>query len=185
MTMKVRYITGRGGSTTRGLSLYLSTLVEDYQALANNSELHKLSIDGQINVIREFCEPATHIIANSYGAYLWLLSRIDASPSSARVLLLSPVMGRSVDPEKMILSRPPRLGGLETAVSDGRVCVPTSIKVYTGRDDPICDYRTAQKQCALLGITALHVLERETHSLSHGAVANATAEFIVTSAANC
>jgi hypothetical protein len=185
VTTKLRYITGRGGSATQGLSLYLSTLVEDYQALANNSELHKLSIDEQINVIRGFCEPATHIIANSYGAYLWLLSRIDAAPSSAPVLLLSPVMGRSVDPEKMILSRPPRLGGLETAISDGRVCVPTSISVYTGQNDPICDYQTAQKQCARLGITALHILERETHALSHSAVANATAEFLLTNAANC
>jgi hypothetical protein len=184
VTTKLRYITGRGGSATQGLSLYLSTLVEDYQALANNSELHKLSIDEQINVIRGFCEPATHIIANSYGAYLWLLSRIDVAPSSARVLLLSPVMGRSVDPEKMILSRPPRLGGLETAISDGRFCVPTSISVYTGQDDPICDYQTAQKQCARLGITALHILERETHALSHSAVANATAEFLLTSAAD-
>jgi hypothetical protein len=94
-------------------------------------------------------------------------------------------MGRSVDPEKMILSRPPRLGGLETAISDGRVCVPTSISVYTGQNDPICDYQTAQKQCARLGITALHILERETHALSHSAVANATAEFLLTSAADC
>ena len=185
MTTKLRYITGRGGSATQGLSLYLSTLVEDYQVLANNSELHKLSIDEQINVTREFCKPATHIIANSYGAYLWLLSRIDAAPSSAHVLLLSPVMGRSVDPEKMILSRPPRLGGLETAVRDGRVCMPTYISVYTGKDDPICDYQTVQKQCELLGMTALHILERETHALSHGAVANATAEFLLTSATNC
>ena len=83
--MKLRYITGRGGSATQGLGLYLSTLADDYQALANDAVLHRLSVDEQINTVTEFCKPATHLIANSYGAYLWLLSRINAAPSDTRV----------------------------------------------------------------------------------------------------
>ena len=96
--MRLRYITGRGGSATEGLisCAYLKQQADDFAALANDSELHNLSLDDeQLSVVTAFSREATHLIANSYGAYLWLLTifRIDAAPTDTRVLLLSPVMG--------------------------------------------------------------------------------------------
>ena len=176
--MKLRYITGRGGSATQGLSLYLSTLAEDYQALANNSGLHRLSIDEQIAIVAAFCEPATHLIANSYGAYLWLLSLIDAAPSETRVLLLSPVMGRAVDPEKMLSSRPPRLKGLENGIDEERLALPEGVSVVTGKDDNVCNYQTAARQCAKLGIADLSVIEDEGHDMSHEVVSKTVDAFL-------
>ena len=176
--MKLRYITGRGGSVTQGLSLYLSTLVDDYQALANDVELHRLSVDEQINIVTKFCKPATHLIANSYGAYLWLLSRIDAEPTDTRVLLLSPVMGRAIDPEKMLSSRPPRLRGLESAITEGRLEMPEQVRVVTGRDDDVCNYQTAISQCAKLGFAELSIAEDEGHNISHALISKTVAEFL-------
>ena len=178
MTVKLRYITGRGGSTTQGLSLYLSTLVDDYQALANDTDLHRLSVDEQINTVTNFCKPATHLIANSYGAYLWLLSRINAVPSDARVLLLSPVMGRAMDPQQMLSSRPPRLRGLESAITDARLVLPQQVRVVTGRDDDVCTYQTAVAQCAKLGIEDLSIIEDEGHNMSHGLVSKTVNDFL-------
>ena len=176
--MKLRYITGRGGSATQGLSVYLSALAEDYQALANNAELHRLSIDEQITVVAEFCEPATHLIANSYGAYLWLLSRIDGPPTDTRILLLSPVVGRAVDPEKMLSSRPPRLKGLENAIDEERLVLPKRVSVVTGKDDNVCDYQTAARLCAKLGIVDLSVIEGEGHDMSHEVVSKIVDAFL-------
>ena len=170
--MKLRYITGRGGSATHGLSSYLSTLVDDYKGLANDSVLHRLSVDEQIRVVAEFSEAATHLIANSFGAYLWLLSRIDAAPSDTRVLLLSPVLGRAVDPEKMLLSRPPRLRALESAIAEGRVILPSNISVRTGREDPVCDFQVAIAQCERLGVRDLMVLAGEEHNIDHHVTAH-------------
>jgi len=178
VTIKLRYITGRGGSATQGLSLYLSTLVNDYQGFANDSELHRLSVDEQVDIITEFCKPATHLIANSYGAYLWLLSRIDAAPSETRVLLLSPVMGRAIDPEKMLSSRPPRLKGLENAIDEKRLVLPKRVSVVTGKDDNVCDYQTAARQCAKLGINHITILDGEGHNLNHSSVDRAVRNFI-------
>ena len=178
VTIKLRYITGRGGSATQGLSLYLSTLVDDYQALANDADLHRLSVNEQINIVTEFCRPATHLIANSYGAYLWLLSRINSAPSNTRVLLLSPVMGRAIDPEKMLSSRPPRLRGLENAITEGRINLPQQVRVVTGRDDDVCTYRTAVAQCRKLGIEDLSIIEGEGHNMSHALVSKTVAEFL-------
>lgn len=176
--MKLRYITGRGGSATQGLSSYLSTLVDDYKGLANDSVLHRLSVDEQIKIIAEFCKPATHLIANSYGAYLWLLSRIDAAHSNTRVLLLSPVLGRAVDPEKMLASRPPRLRGLESAIAGGRLVLPHEVRVVTGRDDDVCTYQTAVAQCAKLGVEDLSIVEDEGHNMSHDLVSKTVTDFL-------
>lgn len=176
--MKLRYITGRGGSATQGLSSYLSTLADDYQGLANDSVLHRLSVDEQIGVVAEFSEAATHLIANSYGAYLWLLSRIDAAPTDTRVLLLSPLLGRAVDPEKMLSSRPPRLRGLENAITEGRITLPQQVRVVTGRDDDVCTYRTAVAQCSKLGIEDLSIIEGERHNISHALVSKTVADFL-------
>lgn len=176
--MKLRYITGRGGSVTQGLSLYLSTLVDDYQALANDADLHRLSVDEQINIVTEFCKPATHLIANSYGAYLWLLSRINSAPSDTRVLLLSPVMGRAVDPQQMLSSRPARLRGLESAISEGRLILPHKVRVVTGRDDDVCTYKTVIVQSGKLGIEDLSIIEGEGHNMSHALVSETVAEFL-------
>ena len=177
--MKLRYITGRGGSASEGLSKYLGTQVTDFAALPVDATLLKLSIDEQITLINEFCSTATHLVVNSYGAYLWLLSRIDASPSSTNVLMLSPVMGRAVDTEKMMASRPPRMKGFESAIAEGRVSLPDNVSVYTGKDDPVCDFKTAVNQCERLGVTDLHIVGNETHNLSHDLVTAVVDEFLL------
>ena len=87
--MRLRYITGRGGSATKGLNTYLKQQADDFAAIANDSELHRLSLDEQLSVVTAFSSGATHLVANSYGAYLWLLTRIYAAHTDTRVLLLS------------------------------------------------------------------------------------------------
>lgn len=176
--MRLRYITGRGGSASEGLSRYLGTQVTDFAALPVDASLLRLSIDEQITLVNEFCSTATHLVVNSYGAYLWLLSRIDATPTTTKVLMLSPVMGRAVDTEKMMASRPPRMKGFESAIAEGRVNLPDNVSVYTGKEDSVCDFKTAVKQCKQLGITDLHILEDETHNLSHGVVATLVGDFL-------
>ena len=176
--MKLRYVTGRGGSASDGLSRYLGTQVKDFVALPVDASILTLSIDEQITLVNEFCSTATHLVVNSYGAYLWLLSRIDSTPTNSKVLMLSPVMGRAVDTEKMMASRPPRMKGFESAIAEGRLNLPDNVSVYTGKNDPVCDFKTAIKQCERLGITDLHILASETHNLSHGVVATLVSHFL-------
>jgi hypothetical protein len=52
--IKIRYITGRGGSLDRGLSPYLGTLADDYQGLAVDSALLSLPIDEQLQRVTDF-----------------------------------------------------------------------------------------------------------------------------------
>lgn len=135
-------------------------------------------MDEQIQIVAKFAENASHLIANSYGGYLWLLSRIEAEASDTDVLLLSPVMGRAVNPEKMLASRPPRLKTLDDAISAGKLNLPKSVKVFTGEDDDVCDYQTAVKQCGQIGINDLHILAGQTHNLDHEIVNQILREFL-------
>ena len=176
--MKLRYITGRGGSTLAGLSKYLRSQATDFAALPVDAPLLRLTIDEQITLVNDFCSTATHLVVNSYGAYLWLLSRIDATQTNIQVLMLSPVMGRAVDTEKMMASRPLRMKGFESAIAEGRLNLPDNVSVYTGKDDPVCDFKTAVSQCERLGITDLHILENETHNLSHDLVTTLVGDFL-------
>ena len=176
--MKLRYITGRGGSAETGLSKYLAGKAQDYRGLSNNETLHRQAVDDQIRIVAEFASDASHLIANSYGCYLWLLSRISAMPSEARILLLSPVMGRAVDSTKFMSSRPPRLRGLNEAILESRLILPTSVSVYTGKEDPVCDYKVAVAQCERLGITDVNILEGQAHNLDHQTVEKIVDSFL-------
>ena len=175
---KLRYITGRGGSAQGGLSAYLATLSNDYSALAIDPEFLAQSFEEQVAATREFCGVENgYVIANSYGAYLLLQSLIDQSPMFARVLLLSPVLGRAMDPDRMLLSRPPRERTLREAIEAQRLGLPFSLRIVTGREDEICDWKLAINFADALGIN-ISVLDDEGHMISPAAVSAAVREFI-------
>ena len=93
----IRYITGRGGSGVGGLSAYLATLTNNYDVLPVDPDFLRQDIQQQIDTVRGFIDqPSGNVIANSYGAYLLLLSLIDQASLPIRVLLLSTVLGRAM-----------------------------------------------------------------------------------------
>ncbi len=166
MQMKIRYLTGRGGRVDRGLSAHLAQRAVDYDALAVDDGLLTLSIDEQLVRVKTFIRGAEggHLIATSYGGYLTMLSLIDAEWAPDRVLLLSPVLGRSMLPERMMSSRPPRERLLRQALEEGRVTRPQTLQILTGAEDPICCPRLAQTVAAQLG-AEIDVLEGQNHHI--------------------
>ena len=178
MTEKLRYITGRGGTAQGGLSAYLATLSDDFSALAIDPHFLAQSFEEQVVATRHFCAiDNAHIIANSYGAYLLLQSLIDQPPIPAKVLLLSPVLGRAIDPDRMLLSRPPRERTLREAIEAQRLGLPLSLSIVTGREDEICDWKLATHFADALGIN-ISVLDDEGHMISPTAVSAAVRDFI-------
>ena len=152
----IRYLPGRGGSAQSGLSVYLSTLSSDFDALAIDPIFLQKDFEEQISAVRAFTAlESGHLIANSYGAYLFLLSLIDQPRFAAKVLLLSPVLGRAMDPERMLLSRPPREKELHAAVREKRLGLPELLWIVTGENDEICDHAVAPAVRSLVDVTVL------------------------------
>ena len=66
--MSIRYITGRGGSGTRGLSAHPRTLSDDFDVLAIDADFLLQDLENQIDSVRRFVQlDGGNIIANSYG----------------------------------------------------------------------------------------------------------------------
>ena len=174
----IRYITGRDGSGVGGLSAYLATLDDDYDVLPIDSDFLRRDIQGQIDTVRDFTTvEAANVIANSYGAYLLLLSLIDQAPLAIRILLLSPVLGRAISEERMLFSRPPRERKLHGAISEQRLGMPDHLEIVTGAEDEICDPALARQVGEQLGIS-VSILPDEGHMLNATKVAAAVDRFL-------
>lgn len=174
----IRYITGRGGSAQSGLSVYLSTLTSDFDALAIDPAFLQKGLEEQISRVRAFADfESGYLIANSYGAYLFLLSLIDRPRLTARVLLLSPVLGRAMDPERMLFSRPPREKTLQRAIRENRLGLPKLLWIVTGKDDEVCNYAMAAEISDSLG-AELSVLEGQGHMIEPSIVSQTLTEFL-------
>ena len=174
----LRYITGRGGSGTGGLSAYLKTLDDNYAVLPIDAGFLQHDIQGQIDTVRKFIQRDTaNVVANSYGAYLLLLALIDQPPSNIRVLLLSPVLGRAISEERMLFSRPPREKSLHKAIAEQRLGMPSYLEIVTGQEDEICDPALALRVGGQLNIE-VSILQGEGHMLHTTKVSKILGHFL-------
>jgi len=101
-----------------------------------------------------------------------LLSLINQPPSPLRVLLLSPVLGRAISEERMLLSRPPREKTLHKAIAEQRLGMPDHLEIVTGAEDEICDPALARQVGEQLGIN-VSILPNEGHMLDPVSVESA------------
>ena len=160
------------------MSVHLATLSPDFDALEIDAVFLQQSFEDQVNSTRKFCDIGEgFIIANSYGAYLLLQALIDQPPLAANVMLLSPVLGRALDSERMVFSRPPREKTLRTAIETQRLGMPSRLEIVTGREDEVCDWQLAAEVATKLGID-ISVLEDEGHMIASETVSRAIEHFL-------
>ena len=176
--MKLKYITGRGGDVLGGLSKYLATLSREYRALAIDQAFLAQTFPDQVLSVRDFCsDQNSSIIANSYGAYLLLQALIDQPPVDARMMLLSPVLGKANSKKRMLISRPPGEKALKLAILEGRIGLPNHLEILTGSDDDSCDASLAVETAAKLGAQVC-VLQNEGHVITPSKVETAVNAFL-------
>ncbi|NVK32688.1 MAG: hypothetical protein HWE20_16920, partial [Gammaproteobacteria bacterium] len=168
MSHAVLYISGRGGDHTKGLGGHISTLVSDYRGISVDVPFLRQNIDDQLEVIRvaiSDCAGGT-VIANSYGAYLTLLSLIDFEHELEQVVLLSPVLGAAMAKDRMYFSRPPATQRIWTAVQERRVNLPERSAIFIGDQDELYDPPLLATYAEMMGEHKVFVLQGQRHSLS-------------------
>ena len=176
--MKLKYITGRGGDALGGLSKYLAALSLEYRALALDQAFLAQTFPDQVLSVRAFCgDQNSSIIANSHGAYLLLQALIDQPSLDARMMLLSPVLGRANSKKRMLISRPPGEKALKLAILEGRLGLPNHLEILTGSDDDSCDAALAVETAAKLGAHVC-VLQNEGHIITPSKVETAVNAFL-------
>ena len=140
MSKPVYYLTGMGGRLVEGFGAALLSRQVQLDGRELSGEFRKLDFQSQVDLVaadlraRHWTEESL-VIANSFGAYLFLHAQSELPQYVGRVVLLSPIVGEFGDSEAMMNFIPPRANRLFDLVSEGRFIVPNRLEIYVGQED--------------------------------------------------
>ncbi len=140
VSRSVYYLTGMGGRLAEGLGAALLARKVRLDGRELSGEFRRLDFQDQIDLVsedlvaRHWTEDSL-VIANSFGAYLFLHAQSQLPKYVGRVVLLSPIVGEFGDAEIMMHFIPPRADKLFALVREGRFVVPDRLEIYVGQDD--------------------------------------------------
>ncbi|MBC2663765.1 hypothetical protein H7F50_18775 [Novosphingobium flavum] len=153
----IYYLPGRGGRLDEGLGSALNS--RGYQVCGRQTlgEFQRLTFSDQIQAIAndllsEFWNEDSLVIANSYGAYLFLHAQTVMPLFPGRVLLLSPVLGGSSAPGGGLTFMPPFADRLLELARSGELKVPARCEMHVGEHDWQCQPERVAEFGALLGV---------------------------------
>lgn len=140
MEKTIYLLPGRGGRLTKGLGAELFArgyrvvgreLHGDFQRLPFASHVDCVADD----LVSEFWHQEAMVVANSFGAYLFLQAQAQVAAFPGRVLLLSPIVGETANEEQMMFFVPPRARKLHELVFSGGYPMPVSCEIHVGEED--------------------------------------------------
>ncbi len=127
-----RLATGLGaGLLSRGLDVTGRQTVDDFKALPFQEQVDLVAQDLQAY----FWHADARVVANSFGAYLFLHAQAQMPPFVGRVLLLSPIVGEFSNEESQMNFIPPRADRLKELVQAGKYPAPARCEVHVGEED--------------------------------------------------
>ena len=140
MKRSVYYLTGMGGRLDSGLGQGLLSRGLEVAGRELVGEFRKLDFQDQIDHIVEdlqsnFWHEDANVIANSFGAYLFLHAQAQLPPYIGKVILLSPIVGEFGNEETRMNFIPPRAEKLRQLAEAGSFPVPKQCQIHVGADD--------------------------------------------------
>ena len=98
MKKPIYYLPGHGGVLHKGLGTALLARGHEVMGRETVGEFNRLPFGQQVEVIAQdlmahFVQSDAQVIANSFGAYLFMHAQAQMPPFAGRVLLLSPIVG--------------------------------------------------------------------------------------------
>ena len=140
MSRHVYYLTGMGGRLDSGLGQGLLSRGCEISGRELVGEFRKLDFQEQIDHIVEdlrdnFWHEDARVIANSFGAYLFLHAQTQMPAYLGRLILLSPIVGEFANEETQMNFIPPRADKLLELARAGRFPVPKQCQVHVGSED--------------------------------------------------
>lgn len=159
MTASIYYLPGHGGQISTGLGAGLLSRGFDVSGRETNGEFRKLRFTEQMEIIAEDLKMAywhedACVIANSFGAYLFLNAQRLLPPFVGRVLLLSPIIGEFSSEEIRMGFIPPQAGKLMELAISGTYPTPKQCEIYVGDQDWQSDPESVQRWAGMLKIPA-------------------------------
>lgn len=136
----IYYLPGHGGRLETGLGAALMERGFDITGRQTIGAFRDLTFSEQIDLVANdlrtlFWHEDAKVIANSFGAYLFLHAQTLLPPYIGHVLLLSPIVGVSENEERMMIFEPPRPGQLQAMTEAGTYPVPLHCEFHVGELD--------------------------------------------------
>jgi hypothetical protein len=136
----IYYLPGHGGHLETGLGAALMDRGFDLAGRQTVGPFRNLTFSEQIELVANdlrslFWRTDARVIANSFGAYLFLHAQTILPPYIGRVLLLSPIVGAFENAERMMIFEPRRKGQLQAMTEAGTYPIPHNCEFHVGELD--------------------------------------------------
>lgn len=140
MKKSVYYLTGMGGRLDTGLGQALLSRGFEVAGRELYGEFRKLDFQHQVDLVAEdlqshFWQEEARVIANSFGAYLFLHAQVQMKPYIGRVILLSPIVGEFSNEDTRMNFVPPRADKIQQLAEAGSFPIPIHCEVHVGSED--------------------------------------------------
>lgn len=169
MKRQIYYLSGQGGHLRKGLGAALLARGLDVVGREIQGEFKTIGFAAQVATIANDLQTLhwakdALVIANSFGAYLFLHAQAEMQPYIGRVLLLSPIVGEFGNEDLQMGFIPPRAKKLFELASAGHYPTPTQCQVHVGGDDWQSNLANVTKLGQLLNIP-ISVVPNNGHML--------------------
>ena len=172
MKKSVYYLTGMGGRLDTGLGQALLSRGFEVAGRELYGEFRKLDFQHQVDLVAEdlqshFWHEDARVIANSFGAYLFLHAQVQMKPYIGRVLLLSPIVGEFSNENTRMGFIPPYAQRLQELAISGKFPLPRCCEIHVGSEDWQSNPTNVTSFGSMLGINvsvvpnAGHMLPKE------------------------
>lgn len=140
MTNPIYYLPGHGGRLETGLGEGLISRGFAVTGRETIGEFRTLPFSEQVAIVAEDLRTSywyadARVIANSFGAYLFLHAQILLDPYPGKVLLLSPILGEFLTEDSKIGFVPPQAGKLLNLAKSGSYPAPKQCQIHVGALD--------------------------------------------------
>jgi alpha-beta hydrolase superfamily lysophospholipase len=125
------YLPGHGGLASRGWVAVGRETIGDFRKLPFQQQVDAVAQD-----LREhFWREDAHVVAVSFGAYLFLHAQAQLPPYVGNVLLLSPIVGQFSSDEMGLGFIPPRADKLKDLAESDQYPAPLNCHIHVGSED--------------------------------------------------
>jgi hypothetical protein len=174
MKKSVYYLPGRGGRLHEGLGKALLARGVDVVGREMRGAFAELSFAQQVSTIAEDLQERhwgrdAIVIANSFGAYLFLHAQAAMTPYAGRVLLLSPIVGEALNHAQAVGFVPPYARKLHELAAAGQYPALIRCQIHVGSEDWQSVPENVKELGRLLNIP-VHIVPNNGHMLDKGYV---------------
>lgn len=172
----VYYLTGMGGRLSTGLGQAILARGFDVTGRELVDEFRNYSFQDQIDTVAEdlqehFWREDARVIANSFGAFIFLHAQAQLPAYIGKVLLLSPIVGEFGNEATRMNFIPPRAQKLHDLARAGEFPRPQNCQIYVGQEDWQSNPVNVKAFGELLGLDVT-VVPNAGHSLPKDYVGN-------------